>query len=485
MDASANSPSPEDPADIFVVSERLRLTGRNDPCPCGSGRKYKKCCLAADEVRVREAARAAAVRPRHEVEPAAVSAPVDREEFDDDIEIEAEDAGSWAVDDEDSDDSQSDGAADEAELAPEVEQALDEIWAEFDLLEVPTTEQLDRLLTRLLTLPPEASDWNDLFQLCADNNHTDLPGVFRRIAAEVPMTADVDLSFFFWEVIERFISAGRIDLLPEVVAQLCAPGRDYCDADAQYHIGLWLQAAGCEAEALAVEDRFVEAVAYEGEGPGYALGECREHFELRVGACLREVRQSPVDPVTLAAKLLKGFEQVIHPDFARRAALVIAGASPTPVPRRADFDLPVMDVIEGTAGWEEALKQFEFLLHVAREAWQVEQRPPGIAIRGLRRLMDAVDGERREQERGPRRNKARGKIFGNLLDCLQPTGLETRVVRNSRGILGTNRPAAHLLLEAHATLLGFAQRHALIDAMLAEKTEKQLLDLKRTLAFPN
>src|ERR1041385_5250232 len=24
--------------------------GRNDPCPCGSGKKYKKCCLARDEV---------------------------------------------------------------------------------------------------------------------------------------------------------------------------------------------------------------------------------------------------------------------------------------------------------------------------------------------------------------------------------------------------------------------------------------------------
>ncbi|MGH8679785.1 MAG: SEC-C metal-binding domain-containing protein, partial [Burkholderiales bacterium] len=23
--------------------------GRNDPCPCGSGKKYKKCCLRADE----------------------------------------------------------------------------------------------------------------------------------------------------------------------------------------------------------------------------------------------------------------------------------------------------------------------------------------------------------------------------------------------------------------------------------------------------
>lgn len=26
---------------------------RNDPCPCGSGRKYKKCCMAADEKRVK------------------------------------------------------------------------------------------------------------------------------------------------------------------------------------------------------------------------------------------------------------------------------------------------------------------------------------------------------------------------------------------------------------------------------------------------
>ena len=29
--------------------ERLGAAGRNDPCPCGSGKKYKKCHLAADE----------------------------------------------------------------------------------------------------------------------------------------------------------------------------------------------------------------------------------------------------------------------------------------------------------------------------------------------------------------------------------------------------------------------------------------------------
>ena len=28
---------------------RLKTTGRNDACPCGSGKKYKKCHLAEDE----------------------------------------------------------------------------------------------------------------------------------------------------------------------------------------------------------------------------------------------------------------------------------------------------------------------------------------------------------------------------------------------------------------------------------------------------
>jgi tetratricopeptide (TPR) repeat protein len=28
--------------------------GRNDPCPCGSGKKYKRCCLPADERNERE-----------------------------------------------------------------------------------------------------------------------------------------------------------------------------------------------------------------------------------------------------------------------------------------------------------------------------------------------------------------------------------------------------------------------------------------------
>ncbi len=37
--------------------------GRNAPCPCGSGRKYKHCCLEKDEAKAREASAAATETP--------------------------------------------------------------------------------------------------------------------------------------------------------------------------------------------------------------------------------------------------------------------------------------------------------------------------------------------------------------------------------------------------------------------------------------
>jgi len=32
----------------------LNKVGRNDLCPCGSGKKYKKCCMVKDEERIAE-----------------------------------------------------------------------------------------------------------------------------------------------------------------------------------------------------------------------------------------------------------------------------------------------------------------------------------------------------------------------------------------------------------------------------------------------
>jgi preprotein translocase subunit SecA len=46
-------PLPEVPFDFSATNvidmKTRKKIGRNDPCPCGSGKKYKKCCLGKDE----------------------------------------------------------------------------------------------------------------------------------------------------------------------------------------------------------------------------------------------------------------------------------------------------------------------------------------------------------------------------------------------------------------------------------------------------
>src|SRR5699024_7438973 len=44
-DVSPAQAGPEEPA---TFQRELPKVGRNDPCPCGSGRKYKRCCMNKD-----------------------------------------------------------------------------------------------------------------------------------------------------------------------------------------------------------------------------------------------------------------------------------------------------------------------------------------------------------------------------------------------------------------------------------------------------
>jgi preprotein translocase subunit SecA len=43
VEPDASAPMAEGPAMVPVVKSEWEKTGRNDPCPCGSGKKYKLC----------------------------------------------------------------------------------------------------------------------------------------------------------------------------------------------------------------------------------------------------------------------------------------------------------------------------------------------------------------------------------------------------------------------------------------------------------
>jgi tetratricopeptide (TPR) repeat protein len=62
----------------------MAKTGRNDPCPCGSGNKYKRCCLPKDEAAqhaqsAQAAADAATVQEARNQERLATRAALDHE----------------------------------------------------------------------------------------------------------------------------------------------------------------------------------------------------------------------------------------------------------------------------------------------------------------------------------------------------------------------------------------------------------------------
>jgi uncharacterized protein YecA (UPF0149 family) len=45
--ATKRSQRVDDSRNTHHTERRVEKVGRNDPCPCGSGRKYKKCCGSA------------------------------------------------------------------------------------------------------------------------------------------------------------------------------------------------------------------------------------------------------------------------------------------------------------------------------------------------------------------------------------------------------------------------------------------------------
>jgi len=58
MNAGMNAGGETEDGRGVTVRREGKKVGRNDPCPCGSGKKYKKCCLPKEEAKVQSSARA-------------------------------------------------------------------------------------------------------------------------------------------------------------------------------------------------------------------------------------------------------------------------------------------------------------------------------------------------------------------------------------------------------------------------------------------
>ncbi len=445
-------PAADNTLDSRLLAARERLkSGRNDPCPCGSGRKYKKCCLRDDEELVHQITAARQAEAIGDVDPAAPAAETAIGEVQDDRY--------------------------DSSLPSEVRSRLDALWQAFDVVRQPTAAQLDEFLGELLALPPEATSWNELLHDLAQRHHPDLQAVFRRIAAAVPHTKETRMAFFYWAAAEEF--PGNVSaLLPELVEGFGRLDRHSYDADALAHIEDYLLPGHFEAEALRLAEHFLRIEREDvGLMPHAVPDTCSLIFQLRVGIALRSGAHAAGSVESLAQALGRDIEEEIDAEAIARAVRVISRPDSNSAWTRAHFALVAGDIRISDQAWQECLHLYDTLIGVARDAWRRENFPPGCAFLGLSRLLESIYSARAEAEK-KRKKKPQSD---NLLDYLNPGGMEARLARSCQDLLGVNEPQARILLDAQKVLLNFASRHQLIADAAAAATRAELARLRGAL----
>ncbi len=429
------------------AARALLNAGRNDLCPCGSGQKYKKCCLATDEARVRQSSADRKPQATKDFSAPPPSQPKARK----------------------------------SKQLSETEIKLNALWEAFDALAQPTAEQMDDLLGNLLALPPKFTEWNGVIHTFARHDHPQLPAVFRRIVAGVSHIKGTDMAFFYWAAAEEFTRKGLMEFLPEVAAGFCKLDHSGWDADALGHLEDYLLAAHFDAETLELVEHFLPA-ARDGVEDGrlmpYAVAHmCELIFQLRVGIALRARADADASAEALAQVLRRDLEEDVDAEAAERAAVIICDQRPHSAWVRADFNMVEGDIGEDHEAWQECLRLYDTLMGVARDAWRSDQVPPVCSLRGLSKILESLYAAHDETQAKTRKNSKRD----NLLDCLNVAGLDESIARSCRDLLGINLPRARLMLEAYEALLRFAQRHQLVFAGDAAATATELMRLRGVL----
>ncbi len=194
------------------------MVGRNDPCPCGSGKKYKKCCLQRDE----EARRIAAAHAASEAARPPRTAVLHASSM-------THAQGLWDAEEEQA-------LAKEAETFEAtglVADALDERWEEFHA----TEDYEGRIALFLRTLDDGLMDPENAFEMLniiyEDTAARDERGRFDALVAQLrerlPEVYAHDAHFYVEWLISNALASGRLDSLPALADELADTAGEQLD----------------------------------------------------------------------------------------------------------------------------------------------------------------------------------------------------------------------------------------------------------------
>lgn len=269
--------------------------GRNDPCHCGSGRKYKKCCLAADEAADRQGlagsaqggpdagrhAEGAATPPRADTEgmPRPPAADAEEDGPDDDAVGGDEDGG-----DGDAGEGPSEGGFGEwqpppiPEATPEARALADAWWQRFKpVYRAMDLDAMHALMDEVFAAHPEIVPHLYLHEecllewkaaLCDAGRWDELVDRLRRLRRDFPLVYDQVFYYMDPTLATGLLATGRAAELGSLLDRFAA----YPDADSERLETLLdiLLAANRQEDAFALARAVTLRPAGLSDGPGLA-----------------------------------------------------------------------------------------------------------------------------------------------------------------------------------------------------------------------
>jgi len=204
---------------LTIILKNMNI-GRNAPCPCGSGKKYKKCCLEKDEQERNVQIADTHFNSHFKHEEDEWEPEDEQKSFFDDF-SDVPDLLEY-VDDEPFDEKEADNKSSETAKLPKIsdeEDKLIDIWWE-EYKKMDDTEQEREHLVSFINQYPHLTDylelWHEvLFELGADYFQKDAYEVYvellLRIRKEFPYTYKESFEYYDSDMIYWFTSQGQLD----------------------------------------------------------------------------------------------------------------------------------------------------------------------------------------------------------------------------------------------------------------------------------
>ena len=209
----------------------MEKIGRNSPCPCGSGKKYKKCCLSKDEQK--------SIQQRLQLETQEKNS--ENSDYDDnfpesspvndEIEYDDDDDFDDFEDDLDMDDEGSMSPRDKRRarlILPEIskeEDALIDKWYD-KYAELKDADELKVHLDTFMTEYPHLVDHMELYSdvlfrinaaFFSQNRHEEAAALLEKIRREYPMTYEQSHGYYDLDLISYKIATGKKNEIPPLL----------------------------------------------------------------------------------------------------------------------------------------------------------------------------------------------------------------------------------------------------------------------------